>query len=97
MARQATTLSQLVIRFYLSAPIKEVDALQPTLREIYNQRNAMREKIEAGKAKGKAVSAAATSTGKGKGKGKGKKSATAAFGGKEVVAGEASASQSIQV
>lgn len=83
MPKQAATLSQLVIRFYLSAPLAEVDALQPTLREIYHQRAAQRAKIVAGKA----AATAPTTKGKGKGKGKGKAAAAASgFGGKEVVA-----------
>lgn len=85
MARTATSLSQIVLRFYLTAPLVEIDNLQPALREIYNNRNKQRAAIVAGRE---------AAAGKGKGKGKGKKGKKAdsdtgaAFGGKEVVAGE---------
>lgn len=84
MPRGAVNLSSLVMRFYLTAPLAEIDGIQPALREIYNHRSSLAARSKAGRA-------AAATPAKGKGKGKAKKvnaapaGEAAGFGNKETV------------
>lgn len=91
MARPVVTLGQAVLRFYLKAPLAEIEQIQPSLMEIYNHRRGLATKSAAGRKA--AVASAETSTGTGKGNGRRKRGKKATpdtgFGGKEVVPGEA--------
>ena len=49
MPRQAAPSKDQVIRYYLTAPLGEIEDLQGTLREIYNVRNRQRQKSIDGK------------------------------------------------
>ena len=90
MPRPTTSLKDLVVRFYLTAPLQEIEDLQGVLREIYNKRNETRQAQQDGKLK--AATAAETK----KVKKLTKKNKTAAadagtgFGGKETVGETAS-------
>lgn len=87
MARPAVTLGQAVLRFYLKAPLAEIEQIQPSLMEIYNHRRGLATKSAAGRK----AAVASAETGKGNGRRKRGKKATpdTGFGGKEVVPGEA--------
>jgi hypothetical protein len=87
MARPTVSLGQAVLRFYLKAPLAEIEQIQPSLAEIYNHRKGLATKS----ALGRKAAVAGTGTGK-SGNGRRKKGKKAAadtgFGGKEIV-GEA--------
>lgn len=70
MPRTAATLQSMVIKYYLSAPMKDIDDIQPFLREIYNHRKAQYDKAAAGMAARKAELRPAVPVQLKKGKGK---------------------------
>lgn len=41
MPRTPASLSQFVLRFYLRAPLSEIEQIQPSLKEVYDHRQSL--------------------------------------------------------
>jgi len=53
VARQKRTLSEIVVEFYLKAPLAEIEGIQSTLRAIYKHRKGLAIKSKAAVIAGK--------------------------------------------